>query len=320
MSRLLDAWNRFFFEPGSGLALGLFRAVYGLVVFVSVLGVFPARETFYGEHAIVSTDTMTRFLSHHWPLLSFSFLPITDPGLGLFLLALLIAAACLSLGLFTRAASFAVFVGLYSVHNRNLFVLNAGDLLMRIDALLLLFADSGASFSLDRWRERRRNPASEPRPISPWPVRLLQIQLSYLYLTTSLLKLSGGPSWKDGTAIYYALRYLELQRFRLTYLFYYLWQIKLATWGTIVAELSMGTFVWFRRIRYPILLAALALHTGINLALQFPVFQYVMMTNLLLFLEPTDLKRWRARLDDKKKKGLSRIPSGRAPESFKRTA
>ena len=42
----------------------------------------------------------------------------------------------------------------------------------------------------------------------------------------------------------------------------------------------------------PILAAAFCLHMGINLTMQFPVFQYVMMVNLLIFLDPHDLQKW----------------------------
>lgn len=288
MNRVADAWNAFFFTPSPPHTLALFRIAFGLVVFLSVLGVYPHRDVFYGPDAIVLPEVMGSFFAGHWLILGFNFLPSDDPGLALFLLGLMAAALCLMVGLASRLSSVLVLVGLYSLNRRNFFITNAGDLLMRIDALVLVFAPSGAAFSVDRLLRKQKD---EPPAISPWPVRLLQLQLAYLYLTTSLLKLQGA-SWREGTALYYALRYLELQRFSFRYCFYYLWQIKLASWLTVGAEAAMGTLVWFRRLRYPCLVAASGLHLGINLAMQFPVFQYVMLANLILFICPQDIRAW----------------------------
>jgi hypothetical protein len=286
VKKIWNAWDRFFFTPTSGLTLGVFRFFYGMVVFIAVLGVYPFREIFYGAEGIVLPEVMLKHYSSHTMLLGFTFLPVREPGLNLFFLGLLFSALMLSLGFFSRVASVLVFLGLYSLHNRNFYITNAGDLLMRINALILLFADSGASFSVDRLISKKK-----PRLISPWPLRLIQLQVTYLYFTTAIFKLEGA-SWRDGTALYYALRYLELQRFSFSWIFYYLWQIKIATWGVIVGELLMGSLVWIRKFRYPILIMAFFLHMGINLTMQFPVFQYVMMVNLIVFIYPEDLAKW----------------------------
>jgi hypothetical protein len=286
MKRLTNAWNRFFFEPTPGDTLGVFRCAYGFVVFLNVLGVFPFREIFLGADAIVDAESMRRQFASEWSPLGFSLLPLQEPGMAVFLVALMAASLLLCIGLFSRFASVAVFIGLLSLQNRNPYINNAGDLLMRIDALILLFAPSGAAFSVDaRWRGRGQD------RIAPWTIRLIQIQLSYLYSSTAVLKLMG-PSWRDGTALYYALRYLELRRFDLSWMFYTLIQVKLATWGTLVAELGMGTLIWLKRLRYPLLLAAFGLHFGINLAMQFPIFQHLMMVNLIAFVDPRDLRKW----------------------------
>ncbi|MGZ3724120.1 MAG: hypothetical protein ACXVA9_14350 [Bdellovibrionales bacterium] len=68
-----------------------------------------------------------------------------------------------------------------------------------------------------------------------------------------------------------------------------MWQIKIATWAVLATEASMCTLVWFRRFRYPCLLAALILHLGINLVMQFPIFEYAMIAGLVLFIYPEDI-------------------------------
>jgi hypothetical protein len=301
------AWNDFFFAPISTASLGLFRIVFGAVVFLSVLGTYPYRTLFYTDSGIVSYDTMNHFFPGN-PLLYFRWLPAGDPGLRIFFLALLLFSVMLSVGLWTRLSSILVFLGILSLSNRNLFVDNAGDDLMRINLLILMFAPAGGAYSVDRWLRIRRGKASPgAEHHSPWAQRLLQLQLAFLYLETVYLKLPGS-GWRDGTAMYYALNYFELKRFSFKYLFYYLWQIRLATYGVLVAELSAATLIWFRRFRYPVLAVAILLHLGINLAMQFPVFQYVMIASLLNFIYPADVERavgWLSR-------GLARRPRLRA--------
>jgi hypothetical protein len=60
-----------------------------------------------------------------------------------------------------------------------------------------------------------------------------------------------------------------------------------------------------------VLLAAIGLHAGINLAMQFPTFQYVMIASLLTFLIPEDVERWVGR----GRELLSRAQSSRALRS-----
>ena len=135
-------------------------------------------------------------------------------------------------------------------------------------------------------RSRERRSSSSYQPLGPAP---LQLQTAWLYCQTFFLKLPG-PGWQDGTAIYYALHYLELKRFELRPLFYYLWQIKIATYGTLIGEFLLWSAVWFRKTRYLVLGTGIALHLGINLTLQFPVFQYVMIACLVNFFYPEDVE------------------------------
>ncbi len=305
------AWNRFFFDPISPATIGIFRIAFGLVVFTAILGVFPFRTIFYGDLAIVPPEVMNAYLPTQEFLRFRWYVPYRDPGLQIYFIILLLSSVCLTLGLFTRVASILVFFGILGLHNTNSFNTNRGDELMRINALLLIFSEAGAAYSVDRWVRRRRGIEGPELPRrSPWAQRVIQLQLAFLYINTAWLKLEG-PSWRDGTALYYALNYLELQRFSFKYVFYTLWQIKLATWGTLLAEAAAGTLIWWKPLRYPVLLAAIGLHAGINLAMQFPTFQYVMIASLLTFLIPEDVERWVGR----GRELLSRAQSSRALRS-----
>jgi uncharacterized membrane protein YphA (DoxX/SURF4 family) len=283
MKNLIKYWDTFFFEPISPATVSFFRIPFGIVVFLSNLGRFPIRDLFYSDLGIVKFHTLDKFLPGP-PILIFRWLP-DEPYLTYFFIALLIVNIFFILGLFTRLSTILLFLGIMCLSNRNFFNDNAGDHLLRINLFYLVFSHCGDYFSLDQWIKKM--PVEKK---APWAQRMLQLQLSYLYIQTVYLK-TLGHSWMDGTAMYYALHYVELRRFDFKYVFYTLWQIKFATYFTLVTEFSAGVFIWIRRLRYPILLMGILFHLGINLAMQFPIFQYVMITSLINFIYPEDLSR-----------------------------
>jgi uncharacterized membrane protein YphA (DoxX/SURF4 family) len=292
----IKLWNKFFFEPISPITICFFRIPFGIVVFLSNLGRYPIRDLFYSDAGIIKYHTMDGYFPAH-PFFYFRWLP-DEPLLTYFFIGLLIVNILFILGLFTRLSTILLFLGLMCLSNRNFFNDNAGDHLLRINLFYLMFSHCGDCFSLDRWLKRRRGKAQAFVAFKPpWAQRMLQLQLSYLYIQTVDLKLHGNL-WLNGTAMYYALHYVELKRFDFKFLFYTLLQIKLATYLTLLAEALSGTLIWVQRFRYPIIGAALLFHLGINLTMQFPIFQYVMMTSLLTFIYPEDLQRWLSRSKD----------------------
>jgi hypothetical protein len=294
--RLREAWGRWLFQPVSVASAAAFRIAYGAVALSWLLGLFPSRALLFGREAIVSAETTAAYFGRpEW--LHFRFLPQEEPGLAIAFLVLIAAAAGVCLGVATRACALALWVGLMALRGRDFFVMNAGDDLMRIEALILCFMRSGDAYALGPWLGRRLR-GEPPPPVpraEPWGLRLLQLQVAYLYLNTFWLKLQG-PSWHDGTAMYYALNYVELQRFDIPGLFDGLGRIKLLTWGTLAAEAAMGTLVWIPRLRHWVLLAAAGLHLGINATMSFATFQWVMLASLLAFVDPGKIEALAERL------------------------
>jgi uncharacterized membrane protein YphA (DoxX/SURF4 family) len=290
MTRAQRAWKKFFFEPQSPATLGIYRIAISFVAFLSILGKFPVRDTFYGGNAIISYETMSKqFPEPFW--FFFRWMPEADPLLALYFIFTLFCIFCLMIGFQTKLFSILSAILLITFSNRNMYIDNHGDNLLRISFFFLMFADSGRAFSVDRWWRRKKGLEGAEYPlVSPWPQRMLQLQLSYMYFETAWTK--SGESWQDGTAIYWALNYLELRRFDFTYLFTSIWMVKLATWGTLAVEYSGATLIWFKKLRYPVLFALFGLHIGINLSMQFPIFQYAMMASLINFIDPSLIERW----------------------------
>ena len=114
-------------------------------------------------------------------------------------LALLIGSLMLTVGLFTRVSAIVVLVALIGFARRDSLVLNSGDGLIRNLVLFTALAPAGAALSLDRLRTAKDTFWEFPKR-SPWALRLIQIQVSVLYLSTVWQKVRG-VNWNDGTAV-----------------------------------------------------------------------------------------------------------------------
>ena len=287
--RLIQGWNAFFFTPESPTPIALYRILYGLLMIVNLLILRPEWLTWYGPRGFMTLETMRKVVGG--PRINFfELLPPTDFAANVFFWAFLLLAVFLTAGFMTRFASVAVYTCLLSLHLRNGYIMNGGDGFLRATGFFLMFAPAGAAFSVDRLLRIRAGREGGTLPLhSPWALRLIQIQIAVVYFSTFYWK-TLGTTWINGTAIYYVLRLEEDHRFPVPFV-HSLLLIKLATWLTLLIEFSMAVLVWSRELRYPVLLAALCLHLGIEYSMNIPLFEWIMIAGLVTFIYPEDLAR-----------------------------
>jgi hypothetical protein len=304
--RLFQGWNEFFFKPQSPAPVCLFRIFYGLVVVADLVMLRPEWLMWYGPHAFTSLATTHKFF--HGPNMNLiEILPQTDLALTVFFWVFLASAVMLTIGFMSRFTAVAVYLCLGSIQMRNGFILNSGDTLMLVCGFFLMFAPSGAVFSVDRWlRIRRgREDAGSVELCSPWAQRMLQIQTAVVYFATFYWK-SMGILWVNGTAVYYALHLEDFHHFPLPPL-HNLFVIKSLTWLTLLIEFALAVLVWFKETRYPVLLAGVCLHLGIEYAMNIPLFEWMIVATYVNFIEPEDLTRMGAWFHNQSTKWLGRF-------------
>ena len=287
--RLFQAWNEFFFKPQSPTPVCLFRIFYGLIAIANLIILRPEWLMWYGPRAFASLET-TQKLSRALTMSLFEILPQTDLAINIFFWVFLVCAICLTVGFMTRFTAVAVYICLGSIQMRNGFILNSGDTLMLVTGFFLMFAPAGAAFSVDHWLRTRRGRESKiVQPSSPWAQRMLQIQTAIVYFATFYWK-SMGILWVNGTAVYYAMRLEDFHRFPVPIL-HSLFLIKSLTWLTLLIEFALGVLIWFKELRYPVLLAGLCLHLGIEYAMNIPLFEWMIVATYVNFIDPEDLSR-----------------------------
>ena len=252
MSRVAARWERFWFEPEPAATLVLLRVAVGAVVLVWALAYAPDLAAFAGPRGIVPGGSAAYLPSH---------------------VALVVAAVCLVTGYRPRLAAAVAFLCLAWLHHVDPWTLNSGDALMRDIVFLLALAPPG------------------PGRVSPWALRLVQVQVSVMYLVAAASKLAGAH-WRDGTAVSYPLRIPAMTRVHLpgdvtaSPL-----AAHVLTWGVLGTELAIGLLVWSRRARPWVLAAGVLLHLGIELTLRVGFFSWIVLACYVAFVQPERAER-----------------------------
>lgn len=190
-----------------------------------------------------------------------------------------IFAFFLLLGYKTKWVTVLVWLLYISLHNRNVFISQAGDDLLRLVLFWGLFLPWHRCYSIDA---RRNNFALKQNTLA---------SLGYLLLIASVyffsVSLKTSHEWHtEGTAVYYAL---SLDQLRLPFLGDYLYQfptlMKLLTWLVFYVELVIPMLIlypakkgYLRGIAFVLIVT---LHIGIGLTLYVGLFYIISIVSAI---------------------------------------
>lgn len=277
MARLREFWlGQIDLAP-----LALFRILYGVQLFNWFWQLYPNLNAFFTDEGIFPRRQLIAFFPERLSLL-------TVVG-EWWQVVIVWAAGCavalaLTVGWRTRLMSFLAFVLIVSFQWRNSLMLDGSDIVFRFIPLWLMFTQAGGLWSIDALRLGRHASGQG------WalPVRILELQIAWIYLATGIEKLAGSK-WVDGTAAYFALQ--------LEHTFGRWWARPIATqpllahlisWSTLVVELGFLplTMIPSRLTRIVAAAAAAGLHFGILVMMNVGNFPVIMLSALVLFLPP----------------------------------
>lgn len=272
----------FFFAEKDVSILCIFRFLIGGICVFNSLAYILSFNFFYSENAILSLELFSQRYTHGFSNLFNLFYQL---GIGSSFLGYLslIFSILLFIGLRTRTAAFGCFLLVQAFSLRNPLAVFGLDDLLRNFLFILTFSSCGALYSVDSIVAKRQGkPLKTTAPA--WPLRLLQIQLSVVYAMTFISKLTNG-TWRDGTALYYIVRINELRRFTVPWIFDQLWAIKLVTWSVLMIELALTFGLWVKKYRNILISIGILFHFCIDITMNLPLFQYLMIAGLICFYE-----------------------------------
>jgi len=291
MTQFLTFWNHFFHAECSTAPLVCFRLLLGLLLLVNAVLLLPLAGDYYSDRGLWPA-ALSRAGCHRT---RFSLQGLLPSGWlsfrGLWLLHV-VSVCCFLIGLQYRLSAVLVFLTLVSIHHRNPWVLSSGDSLLRLLTFLCCFADAAGGYSADLWLQGSSQGVF--RQMDPWPLRVMQLLISVVYLRTVAWKLSGSR-WRDGSAVWYPLWVDAYVRCRPPGWMLRPGLIRLATWGTLVEEASLGVGLWVQELRLPLVISGIVLHLVFELVLNLQLFSWIMICSLLLFVDPATIEcslRW----------------------------
>lgn len=282
---MMQRWNNFWFEKTSRYTLCLIRVGIGLLVLgrsADYFGLSKVLNIYTTNHYNYFNSGQEYFLNYFpMPFPFFSWLPI--PSYSLFnsieiLIAIL--AILFTLGLYTRIvgpllATLCTYTFLLSQltyhHHMQLLV---------IALIIVGFARSNEYLSLVAFRLKKSSVIPD-RPVLP--IRLLQIQVGFLYFGSLVGKLNTG--WFDGTALHAFLENGDIAGHFATIAFSML-NTQLVSIGIITTVAFLAIGLWIPRLKKASLYVGMCLHICIIIMMDIYMYSALMFVLYIAFVHP----------------------------------
>ena len=204
----------------------------------------------------------------------------------------------LLLGIVSRFQALSLFILITSFQSRNPLITDGEDTVLRLWLFFMMLMPLDYRWSLGGWLWRKwRGNAAPPESLSldsqaSWPVmasawglRLVQIEITAIYLSTAWSKWQG-ETWRDGSALFYVSRMDDVfgRLWLPDTLFVTDWIVRMSTWSVLGLETLLPLLLWLPATRRLGVVLAIGLHLAIEYAMHLFLFEWIMIAGVLSFL------------------------------------
>jgi hypothetical protein len=301
--------QRFWHQPVRAERLAFTRILIAGFLFVELFVQYlPWFDLFYGPEGVAPAGVHDEWLlsTWRWTILFFNTddLRILYPLFGL----RIVITFLFLVGWQTRIMSVLVWFTTICWINRNPALRSFADDVLMAGLFLLMLAPCGAALSVDSWLRRRKLPPDQadlPAYTIAWPLRLIQIQMCILYLTTGLSKLIRvmmrgewneawwQGTWWDGTSLHYVFSDTTMSRWSHAQLPIPFWATVLMTYASVWWEVLFPLLMLSRWSRKWTLWFGVALHFGIFMTMEVGWFGFYMISLYAVWIPDEFWARWR---------------------------
>lgn len=289
---LLKPIYKFWLTPRDTASISICRIMVGFVSILKAVHVLRDAPSMYGSvNPMVAAETAREV----WPGAHLCLFNLTNDPSAIEFLAYaipilhLLAAILVMVGFKTNASLLVLLITASSLSFRNLMVVTGADSYQITTLSLLLFSRCGGRYSVDYWLAKRSGKFYRTWS-SPAFEYLIRMQLFLLYASAAAVKLMR-PIWQEGLALYYVFRQKNFQLFPLPAVFFEPWMSKVFSYMTLALETAWALLLWFKPIRYPLLALAYVFHLGMHFTLNIPLFQPFVISTLICFVDPKDIRK-----------------------------
>lgn len=286
MKSIFKIWDNFFFSQFDPVSLSIFRILLGSTIFLMFIAEFPNWERFFSSNGVLSLNEPFYKPPFYKQSVFFYFeqvLPVKYLWYLGFIFSITFTA-----GLFTKLSTIFLYVFFISKAHFNPLVGAGYDLLIVVLLFYSCFTNLNYYLSIDNIVSKKRREL----PLV-WPVRLIQISIILIYITTGLYKLVSDPAWLNGEAAYWTIVQNIWGRSNIFPLLGYkiLFFSKIATYFALLVELLFPVFVCIPATRLFAVLATVFFHLMLIIFMNHvDFFQLSMISALLLFIPDSKMK------------------------------
>lgn len=307
-------WNDFWFRPSDPATLGALRVLVGVLALYLVASYTPDLDRYFGAGGLLPVKLLTEFQQAMGDDVQFvppqvreciprqyrfSYLDyLAGSRLKAAHLAGLAVLMLFTLGVLTRLTAVASLVVFLSYMQRGPMLTSGTEPMLAMLLFYLVIGPSGAAFSFDARRARKRLHTGEERRVpaesaSSWATvatRLIQVHFTLVLVMIAVAKL-GNEAWWNGLGVWWLLTRSESRLVDLTSLHELPLLINAWTYAVLFCQALLPILIWNRLTR-PLMLV---LHAVMWLLLA-PVIgnlplAAVMIVASLAFVSPALFRR-----------------------------
>lgn len=306
------------FASADPRSLGLFRIALGTLLFVDVARRLPDLTAHYSNAGWLTNHfALFRPMSSHMFSIYHAF--STPEEVRVIVALHLLVNFLLIIGFHTRLMLVLAAILITSMNCRNVLLENGGWVVLNLLTVWSVFLPLDRRFSVDAlrrsfgYRERdaealndRSQPPLDRAPVLSLAVTALILQWVVIYYFNVIHK--NGPSWRDGTAVYYFFQQDRMVTGFGAWLRQVMpfWVFNAMTWGTLIIEASILVLLLFpfatKYTRMVAWLLCATLHLTIDAVVQLGPFSWAMVI-MFAALIPTEAWEAAARQRSAKKPG-----------------
>ncbi|MFN7115634.1 MAG: HTTM domain-containing protein [Saprospiraceae bacterium] len=289
--------------------LSLLRIGVAFTLILKIIAEFNAAYLIYGSQGIVQGVINEKIFTpytltlHHVADLFSSFIA-ENTFINIFFVVYLILASLLLIGWQTRIMALGCWLFHVCLFNNSPMVSYGVDSFLLSLLFYCVVFPTHLTYSVDYLQKMQRYDVKTLR----YYQILLQLHLCIVYVVAGVAKLKG-VTWLNGEAVWYAINQPQFYSYFTTTLVDFAAKypiiIYVLTWGTLVAEIGYGLFIWIKKIRVFFFISIILMHLFIGLIMNLQLFALMMIVfNLAAFGTQVyaDVKVWILLLKKRSKK------------------
>lgn len=265
-------------------SLALFRIVVAFVILADLLNRFPDLNIFYNDTGLMPRSLAVNYI-HIWSYSIHFISGRVEIQAILFLLAAIFAFLLL-IGYRTKLMTFLSWFFLISLEHRDALALDGGDFELRLLLFWGMLLPLGACFSIDSLMNKSKEEL--PKRFFSMGSAAYCLQFAFIYWFSIILKLRN-ETWRDGTAVYYAITNVSLETYFSKLVFELPMDVLHFMTNSVIAFESLGPLLFFipvfnGPIRTISVIGYVFMHICFGICIDLEIFHLVSSAAALHFL------------------------------------